>query len=124
MFRKPYKDVQDKPGKDSSTAIVYKINCKNSEKVYIGRTNCALETRTKEHKRAIFLEDNNSLLAQHQTQTKYVFDLGGVYMEEGQPSLPRSRISVKFFVKICCRLYEKRASPPWQDLAIDYRDLA
>ena len=29
MFRKPYKDVQDKPGKDSSTAIVYKINCKS-----------------------------------------------------------------------------------------------
>ena len=50
--------------------------------------------------------------------------LGGVCMEKGQPSLPRSRISVKFFVKICCRLYEKRASPPWQDLAIDYRDLA
>ena len=47
-------------------------------------------------------------------------------MEEGQPSwlglpsLPRSCVSVKFFVKICFRLYERRASPPWQDLAIDY----
>ena len=41
-------------------------------------------------------------------------------MEEGQPSLPRSRVSVKFFVKICFRLYERRASPPWRDLAIDY----
>ena len=36
----------------------------------------------------------------------------------------RSRVSVKFFVKICFCLYEKRASPPWWDLAIDYRDLA
>ena len=43
---------------------------------------------------------------------------------QGQPSLPRSRVSVKFFVKICFRLYERRASPHWQDLAIDYRDLA
>ena len=34
------------------------------------------------------------------------------------------RVSVKFFVEIYFRLYEKRASPPWQDLAIDYRDLA
>ena len=39
-------------------------------------------------------------------------------MEEGQPSLPRSRISVKFFVKICFRLYERRTCPPWRDLAI------
>ena len=31
--------------------------------------------------------------------------------------MSRSRISVKFFVKICFRLYEKRASPPWRDLA-------
>ena len=41
-------------------------------------------------------------------------------MEEGQPSLPRSRVSVKFLVKIYFRLYGKRTSPPWRDLAIDY----
>ena len=41
-------------------------------------------------------------------------------MEEGQPSLTSSRVSVKFFVKIYFRLYERRASPPWRDLAIDY----
>ena len=41
-------------------------------------------------------------------------------MEEGQPSLPRFRVSVKFFVKIYFRLHERRAaSPPWRDLAID-----
>ena len=50
----------------------------------------------------------------------------GVYVEEGQPSwqdqpsLPRFRVSVNFFVKIYFRLYERRASPPWRDLAIDY----
>ena len=45
-------------------------------------------------------------------------------MEEGQPSwegsLPRSRASIKFFVKLYFRLYERRASPPSRDLAIDY----
>ena len=41
-------------------------------------------------------------------------------MEDGQPSFPTSRVSVKFFVKIYFRLYERRASPPWRDLAIDY----
>ena len=34
------------------------------------------------------------------------------------------RVSVKFFVKICFRLYERKASPPSRDLAIDHRDLA
>ena len=34
--------------------------------------------------------------------------------------MPRSRVSVKFFVKICFRLYERRASPLWRDLTIDY----
>ena len=48
-------------------------------------------------------------------------NLGGVYMEEGQSSLPRSRVSVKFFVKIYFRLYERRASPPWRDFSIDYQ---
>ena len=32
----------------------------------------------------------------------------------------RSRVSVKFYVKIYFRLYEGRASLPWWDLAIDY----
>ena len=36
-------------------------------------------------------------------------------------SLPRFPVSVKFFIKIYFRLYERRASPPWWDLAIDYR---
>ena len=30
------------------------------------------------------------------------------------------RVSVKFFVKICFRLYERRAGPPLWDLAINY----
>ena len=76
MFTKP----KDKPGKNSSTAIFYKIYFKNSEKVYIGQTKCTLKTRTKEHRRAIFPEDKNSLLAQHRTQTKHVFDLENVHI--------------------------------------------
>ena len=33
----------------------------------------------------------------------------------GLGSLPRSRVSVKFFVKIYFCLYERMASPPWRD---------
>ena len=37
--------------------------------------------------------------------------------------MTRSRLSVKVFVKMYFRLYiyERRASPPWRDLAIDYQ---
>ena len=40
-------------------------------------------------------------------------------MEEGQPSLPRPSVSVKTFVKMYFCLYERRASPPRLDLAIE-----
>ena len=39
-------------------------------------------------------------------------------MEEGQPSSPRPSVSVKTFVKIYFRLYERKASTPTLDLAI------
>ena len=48
------KKPKDKLNKELFTAIAYKINCKNCEKVYIGQSNPALKTRIKEHKRAIF----------------------------------------------------------------------
>ena len=48
----------------------------------------------------------------------------GVFMEEDQALLVGlalfaeiARLAVKFFVKIYFRLYERRASPPWWDLA-------
>ena len=41
-------------------------------------------------------------------------------MEEGQPSLPRYRVSVKFFQKFIFVYMRGRASPPLRDLAIDY----
>ena len=45
---------------------------------------------------------------------------GGPALLVGLASLPRPRVSVKFFVKIYFCLYERRASPPWRDLAVDY----
>lgn len=74
MFKKP----KDQPDKDSSTAVVYKINCVDCEKSYIGQTNRALKTRTKEHQRAFALQDKNSLLTKHHQDTKHVFNFDNV----------------------------------------------
>ena len=44
---------------------------------------------------------------------------GAVYMEEGQPSLPRSHLARLFFIEFCF-VYMRGASPPRRDLAIQH----
>lgn len=85
VAHKPVKTVgsilkrpKDKFSEDLSTGVVYKIKCKDCEKVYIGQTSRALKTRTKEHKRAVITGDKNSLLAQHCAQNSHEFDLDDV----------------------------------------------
>ena len=62
--------------------MIYKINCKDCDKVYIGQTSRALRSRTREHKRAIFTGDKNSLLAQHCKNHNHDFDLDDVKIIE------------------------------------------
>ena len=74
ILRKP----KDKFSKDLSSGVIYKINCKDCDKVYIGQTSRALRSRTREHKRAIFTGDKNSSLAQHFIKNSHEFDLDDV----------------------------------------------
>ena len=74
ILRKP----KDKFSKELSTGVIHKINCKNCDKVYIGQTSRALRSRTREHKRAIFRGDRNSLLTQHCVENNHDFDLDDV----------------------------------------------
>ena len=72
------KKPKDKFSNDLVTGVIYKINCKDCDKVYIGQTSRALRSRTREHKRVIFTGDRNSLLAQHCIKHNHVFDLDDV----------------------------------------------
>ena len=74
ILRKP----KDKFSKDLSSGVIYKINCKDRDKVYIGQTSRALRSRTREHTRTIFKGDENSLLAQHCIKNSHEFDLDDV----------------------------------------------
>ena len=51
---------------------------KHGDKVYIGQTSRALKSRTREHKRAIFTGDRNSLLTQHYIKNNHDFDLDDI----------------------------------------------
>ena len=58
-FPKP----KDKPSIMQSKEVVYKICCLNCDFVYIGQTERALQTRIKEHQRAVNKQDKNSKVA-------------------------------------------------------------
>ena len=72
------KKPKEKFSNDLSTGVIYKINCKDYDKVYISQTSRALKSRTREHKRAIFMGDRNSLLTQHCIKNNHNFDLDDV----------------------------------------------
>ena len=54
--------------------VVYKVGCVDYNFVYYGQTDRALETRLKEHKRAVRVGDNNSKMAQHANQFVHNID--------------------------------------------------
>ena len=56
---------KDKPSSLQCRGVVYKVGCVDCNFVYYGQTDRALETRLKEHKRAVRVGDNNSKVAQH-----------------------------------------------------------
>ena len=57
---------KDKPSAAQSRGVVYKIVCSDCDFVYYGRTyRAALQTRKKEHKRAVRVCDSNSKVAHH-----------------------------------------------------------
>ena len=78
----------------------------------------------------VFVVGNNIISSLRQMCKPFIRShtliIGGVYREEGlsslqgQPSLKRFRVSVKFFFEIYFRLYERTTSPPCRCLAIDY----
>ena len=54
--------------------VVYRVACADCNFVYYGQTDRALETRLKEHKRAVRVGDNNSKVAQHANQFVHSID--------------------------------------------------
>ena len=58
--------------------VVYKINCSNCKFSYIGQTERALQTRIKEHQRAIHKLDKNSKIVQHINLHNHIMDFENV----------------------------------------------
>ena len=68
--------------------VVYRVACVDCNSVYHGQTDRALETRLKEHKRAVRVGDNNSKVAQHANQFVHSIDFDhATIVEQLQRSL-------------------------------------
>ena len=68
VLRTCFPRTKDKPSALQCRGVVYKVDCVNCNLVYYGQANRALETRLKEHRRAVRVQDNNSKVAQHANQ--------------------------------------------------------
>ncbi|VDO60714.1 unnamed protein product [Schistosoma margrebowiei] len=81
VAHKPTKSLQsilcipkDEITKENKSTIIYKINCANCEKQYIGQSGCPLHLRLHEHQLAVKRHDISSLISIHVDNCGYSFD--------------------------------------------------
>ena len=74
VLRTCFPRPKDKPSSLQCRGVVYKVGCVDCNFVYYRQTDRALETRLKEHKRAVRVGDNNSKVAQHANQFVHSID--------------------------------------------------
>ena len=74
VLRTCFPRPKDRPPALQGRGVVYKVGCVDCNFIYYGQTDRALETRLKEHKRAVRVGDNNSKVAQHANQFVHSID--------------------------------------------------
>jgi len=82
------------------TEIVYKINCKNCDKVYIGQTKRHLATRIKEHYNNINNTSGNfSVLTDHRLTFNHDFDWSNPNILHKERNKKKREIAEMFYIK-------------------------
>jgi len=98
-------DTLIKSGKDKLdlqrvTEIVYKINCKNCDRAYIGQTKRHLGTRIKEHKSNIKNSSGNfSVVSEHRLNFNHDFDWEKPIILHKERHRMKREIAEMFFIK-------------------------
>ena len=88
------KDAFDKWEK---TGIVYKFNCKDCPKSYVGESKRALRTRIKEHRD---FANKNTVVAEH-IKNGHDFDWENVEIVDTESNYRKRRISEVYFINCC-----------------------
>jgi len=94
------KKGKDKLNTKSNTEIVYKIGCKDCDKVYIGQTKRHLETRIKEHKNNIKNPSGNySVVTNHRLSEEHDFKWDEPIILHKERNRRKREIAEMFFIK-------------------------
>jgi len=94
------KKGKDKLDKKRNTNVVYKIDCKDCEKVYIGQTKRHLETRVKEHKNNIRNASGNfSVVTNHRLSSNHEFKWDEPIILHKERNRRKREIAEMFFIK-------------------------
>jgi len=82
------------------TEVVYKINCKVCDQVYIGQTKRYLETQIKEHRRNIKNpSDNFSIITNHRLSFNHDFEWDKPNISHKERNRKKRKIAEIFFIK-------------------------
>jgi len=94
-----------KRGKDKlelkqNTGVVYRLDCKDCEQVYIEQTKRHLETRVREHRNNIKnASGNNSVVTNHRLSTNHEFKWDNVSILHKERHRRKREIAEMFFIK-------------------------
>lgn len=82
--------------------VVYKICCKQCEKIYIGQTKRTLKTRINEHKKDIdkINQANLNVISKHRIDNNHDFDWDTVKILDKEPNLQKRLISEMFHIHL------------------------
>jgi len=91
---------KDKLNNQQITEVVYKINCNDCDKVYIGQTKRHLETRIKEHRNNIKNQSGNfSVVTDHRLSFNHNFDCDNPNILHKEKNRKNRDITEMFFIK-------------------------
>lgn len=96
--------LKDKKLKSEESNLVYKIDCKNCEKCYIGQTKQFLEKRIKQHeydcKITNFNKSEKTALALHHFNNNHIFDFQNSKILDKEINFIKRNLSEMIFITL------------------------
>lgn len=112
---------KDKVDKLYKTDVIYKINCKNCDKSYIGETKRHLHKRVDDHKRYVRNNDEKSVIALHCVQNNHSFDFDKVSILDSEPQTKKRKFLEMLHIQFHKNNINKQLDT--QFLRRDYKDI-
>ena len=78
--------------------LVYEISCRDCDTIYVGETGCSLNTRKKEHVKAVKEMNLQSALCQHIATCDHFTACDDAYILKIEPHCRKRRIAKSFLI--------------------------